>query len=90
MEDMQNCRVFRSAEIFSTDYRLVIARLRLSFRCCRARGPRPQVLVLERLWDQACKSAFMIEIENRFDALPVLGLCTDWDTFKGETLEAAR
>ena len=50
----------------------------------------PQVLVLERLRDQACKSAFALEIENRFDAPPVLGLCTDWDTYKEETLDAAR
>ena len=87
---MQSCRVYRSAEFFCMDHRLVVATLRIRFRCRRAREPRPQVLDLKRLWDQACKSAFMIEIENRFDAFPVLGLCTDWDTFKGETLEAAR
>ena len=87
---MQNCRVYRSAEFFNTDHRLVIATLRLRFRCRRARGQGPPVLDLERLRNQACKSAFAVEIENRFDALQSLDSATDWDTFKEETLEAAR
>ena len=83
---MQNCRVYRIVEFFNTDHRLVIATLRLRFRCRKARGQRPQVLDLEKLRDQACMCAFAIDIRNPFDALQSMDSATDWDTLKEEAL----
>ena len=66
---IQKCLFYRSAEVFCTDHKLVIAILKLHFRCHKARGRRPQLLNLERQQEQACKSAFAIRIWKCFDAL---------------------
>ena len=67
-----------------------IVTLRLHLRYCRAQEKRPQVIDLERLRDQPCMRALAIEIMSRFEALQSLDSATHWDTFKEETLEAAR
>jgi len=42
-------------------------------------------LDLEKLRSQACMSAFVVDIENRFDALQSLDLATGMDAFRVET-----
>ena len=77
-------------EIFNTDERLEITTTRLSFRWRRGRGWRPLVLNLEKLREQACKSAFAVEIDNSFNYLQSPDTMTDRNTFKEYTLEAAK
>ena len=88
---LQNCRVYRSAEFFATDHRLVIATLRLHIKSQGlSRGNAP-ALHLDRLKDLQCAEQFSIAVSNRFE---VLGALEDpvelWDTFKRETLLAAK
>ena len=47
-------------------------------------------LDLERLKDQAWKSALAGKIENRFDGLRFLESVSSWETIKEETQEASR
>ena len=81
---MQNCRIYRSAKLFSTNAILVNATLRFRFRCCRGQGRRPHAFELERLQDQAYKSGLTIQIRNRSDSLQSLDLAAEWDTYKGK------
>lgn len=87
---LQNCRVFRSAEFFATDHRLVVATLRIHIRSKkipRCNSPR---LHLEKLRDPVCAQEYAVTVSNRFG---VLGALEDpgelWDAFKRETLKAA-
>ena len=69
---MQKIRVYSSGEFLYIDRRFEFDTLRLRFRYHRARGRSPQVLDLERLQDQACKSAIPVEIGNYVYALQSL------------------
>ena len=88
---LRNCRVYRSAEFFATDHRLVIATLRLHIRSQRRSGCNVPALHLDRLKDLQCAEEFSVAVSNRFE---VLGSLEDpvelWDTFKRETLQAAK
>ena len=48
-----------------------------------------KVFDFERQWDLACKGAFAIEIENRFNNLESLHSANNWGTFKEESLKDA-
>ena len=87
---LRNCRVFRSAEFFATNHRLVVATLELRLRsrnfsrCCRPG------LHLEKLKDEACAHEYAVEVSNRFEAFGALEDPVElWDTFNRETLSAA-
>ena len=88
---LQNCRVFRSAEFFATDHRLVVATLRLRIKSRRLSRCNQTVFHLEKLKDLVCAQEYAVAVSNRFN---VLGSLEDpvelWDTFKRETLEAAK
>ena len=86
---LKNCRVYRSAEFFATDHRLVIATLRIhvkSKKIPRCNSPR---FHLEKLRDPTCAQEYAVAVSNRFE---VLGALEDpgelWDAFKRETLKA--
>ena len=87
---LQNCRVFRSAEFFATDHRLVVATLRIHIRSKkipRCNFPR---LHLEKLRDPTCAHEYAVAVSNRFGVLDALEDPEElWDTFKRETLKAA-
>ena len=71
---LQNCRVFRSAEFFATDHRLVVASLKLHIK---SRKPPLDMCT--------------VTVSNRFGVLDTLEDPEElWDTFKRETLEAAK
>ena len=86
---LQNCRVYRSAEFFATDHRLVVATLKIHVRSKkipRCDFPR---FHLEKLREPACAQEYAVAVSNRFE---VLGTLEDpeelWDTLKRETLKA--
>ena len=87
---LQNCRVFRSAEFFATDHRLVVATLKLRLKTRRISRCHQQRFHLEKLKDEECAREYAVTVSNRFG---VLGALQDpvelWDTFKHETLSAA-
>ena len=88
---IQNCRVFRSAEFFCTDHRLVVATLRLCLKSKRQSGSRPVRLDLEKLQDKSIAREFAAAVSDRCGSL---GAQEDpnqlWEAFKCGTLEAAR
>ena len=61
--------VYRNSEFISTDHGLVIVILRIHFRCYRAPNQETLALEIKRLWGQACKSRFAVQVKNRFGAL---------------------
>ena len=88
---LQNCRVYRSAEFFATDHRLVVATLKLHVKSSKISRCHQTVFHLEKLKDLTCAHEYAVTVSNRFS---VLGDLEDpvelWDTFKRETLEAAK
>lgn len=88
---LQNCRVFRSAEFFATDHRLVVASLRLHVKSRRLSRCNQPAFHLEKLKDLACAQEYAVAVSNRFNVLSSLEDPVElWDTFKRETLEAAK
>ena len=88
---LQNCRVFRSAEFFATDHRLVVATLKLHVKSRRIPRCNHTVFHLEKLKDLTCAHEYAVTVSNRFEVLDTLEDPVElWDTFKRETLEAAR
>ena len=87
---LQNCRVYRSAEFFATDHRLVVATLRIRIRSRKLPRCNFPKFHLEKLKDPVCAQEYAVTVSNRFG---VLGALEDpeelWDTFKRETLKAA-
>ena len=85
---LQNCRVYRSAEFFATDHRLLIATLRIHIRSKkipRCNSPR---FHLEKLGDPVCAQEFAVAVSNRFGVLDTLEDPEEmWNTFKRETLK---
>ena len=80
----------RSAEFFETELRL-IATLKLHVKS--RKPPRCDHIVfhLEKLKDLPCAQEFAVKVSNRFGALDTLEDPGElWDTFKRETLEAAK
>ena len=87
---LQNCRVFRSAEFFGTDHRLVVATLKLHVRKRRISRCNHTVFHLEKLKDLACAHEYAVSVSNRFNVLSTLEDPVElWDTLKRVTLEAA-
>ena len=87
---LQSCRVYRSAEFFATDHRLVIASLKIHIepkKISRCNFPR---LNLEKLRDPACAHEYAVAVSNRFGVLDTLEDPEEmWDTFKFGALEPA-
>ena len=86
---LQNCRVFRSAQFFSTDHRLVVATLRLQLK---SRGlPTSQSrLDVDRLRDPAVAESFAAELSDRIEEVDSADDTESlWNTFKTTTLEVA-
>ncbi|KAG0712637.1 Adapter molecule Crk [Chionoecetes opilio] len=88
---LQNCRVYRSAEFFGTDHRLVVATLKLHVKFRRISRGNHTVFHLEKLKDLTCAHEYAVAVSNRFDVLCALGDPVElWDTFKRETLQGAK
>jgi sorting nexin-29 len=87
---VQNCRVFRSAEFFSTDHRLVVATLRICLRSRKIQKSGLPRLDLERLKDPNVSAEFAAKVSERLDRI---GNMSDpdrlWEAFKRGTLDAA-
>ena len=87
---LQNCRVFRSAEFFATDHRLVVATLELRLKSRRISRCHQPGFHLEKLRDEECAREYAVAVSNRFEALGALEDPVElWDAFKRETLSAA-
>ena len=87
---LQNCRVFRSAEFFATDHRLVVATLRLQIKTERISRCHQKRFHLEKLSDEECAHEYAVAISNRFDVLRTVEDPVErWETFKRATLAAA-
>ncbi|KAG0712996.1 TBC1 domain family member 16 [Chionoecetes opilio] len=87
----ENCRVYQSAEFFGTDHRLVVATLKLHVKSRRISRGNHTVFHLEKLKDLTCAHEYAVAVSNRFDVLGALGDPVElWDTFKRETLQAAK
>ena len=87
---LQNCRVYRSAEFFSTDHRLVVATLKLKLKSCSIPRCYSPGFHLERLRDENCATEFAVAVSNRFEVLDSLEDPVElWENFKREALSAA-
>ena len=83
--------VFRSAEFFATDHRLVVASLKLHIKSRKPPRRNHTVFHLEKLKDLTCAQEYAVTVSNRFGVLDTLEDSEElWDTFKRETLEAAK
>ena len=86
---LQNCRVYRSAEFFATDHRLVVATFKLHVKSRKISRCDHNVFHLEKLNDSSCVHEYAVTISDRFEVLDTLEDPMElWDTFKRETLEA--
>ena len=86
---LQNCRVFRSAQFFNTDHRLLVATLRLRLKTSRLAPSTPQ-LDVSRLRDGVVANEFARELRDRFEELPAReGPEAMWNFFKATTLSVA-
>ncbi len=87
---LQNCRVFRSAEFFAIDHRLVVVTLKLRLKSRRISRCYQQGFHIEKLRDEECAREYAVAVSNRFEVLDALQDPVElWDTFKRETLSAA-
>jgi len=88
---LQNCRVFRSAQFFSTDHRLLVATLRLRLRVPRPPASGQVRLDVGRLRDPQVAQGFASGLGERLENLEqsedtqVL-----WSDFRDCVLDAAR
>ena len=88
---LQNCRVYRSAEFFATDHRLVVATLKICIKSRQISRRNCLGFHLEKLKDPVCAQEFAVAVSNRFEVLGTLGDSEElWDAFKRGTLEAAK
>ena len=86
---LQNRRIFRGAEFFATDQRLVVATLELRVKSKKPPRCDDTTFHLEKLKDLTCAQEY--EISNRFGVLDTLRNPVElWDTFESEILEAAK
>ena len=87
---LQNCRVYRSAEFFGTDHRLLVATLRIQFRSRRLPASSPK-LDIDKLSDVAVSREYATEVRNRFEVLSNLEDTEAlWGNFKNVVTTAAR
>ena len=88
---LQNCRVYRSAEFFTTDHRLVVATLKIHIRSKKISRCSPPRLHLEKLREPICAQEYAMSVSNRFQVLDTLEDPGElWNAFKRETLEATK
>ena len=87
---VQNCRVFRSAEFFGGDHRLLVATLKLRFRVPRRAAPGQERRDVGRLRDPDVAQAYanklaesLAELDNSVDPQ------TLWSNFKHNILKVA-
>ena len=69
---LQNCKVFRSAEIFATDHRLVVASFKLHIKFRKPPRRNQPVFHLEKLKDLTCAQEYAVTVSNRFGVLDTL------------------
>ena len=82
---------FRSAKFFATDHRLVVATLKLHIKSRKPSRCGHTVFHLEKLKDLTCAQEYTVTVSNWFGVLDTLEDPEElWDTFKRETLEAAK
>ena len=82
---LQNCRVFRSAEFFAIDHRLV-ASLKLHIKSRKSPRRNNTVFHLEKLKDLTCAQEYAVTVSNRFGVLDTLEDPEEqWDTFKRDS-----
>ena len=87
---LQNCRVFRSANLFSTDHRLLVATLRLRLRTPRRAAPGQQRPDVARLGDPGVAQEFASKLGEALNGLDATADSqTLWDGFKRSVLDAA-
>ena len=87
---LQNCRVFRSAQFFSTDHRLLVATLGLRLRAPRRPASRQVRLDVGRLRDPQVAQEFARGLEERLEGLGVSGDTQGmWTDFRDCVLGAA-
>ncbi|KAG0723374.1 Craniofacial development protein 2 [Chionoecetes opilio] len=81
----------RSRRLRIADHRLVVATLKLHVKSRRISRGNHTVLHLEKLKDLTCAHEYAVAVSNQFDVLGALGDPVElWDTFKRETLQAAK
>ena len=86
---LKNCRVYRSAEFFGTDHRLVVATLRLHLKTQRITRNAVPRYNLGTLKDATCAHEYAIAVSNQFEILGDLEDPADkWEAFKRGTLKA--
>lgn len=86
---LKNCRVYRSAEFFATDHRLVVATLRIHVRSKKMSRCRNTTFHLDKLREPTCAQEYAVAVSNRFEALSSLEDPEElWGAFKRGTLEA--
>ena len=87
---LQNCRVFRSAQFFSTDHRLLVATLKLRLRAPRRSTPSHVRLVVGRLQEPNVAEAFAGSLAGRLEELNATNDPQElWEGFRDSVLGAA-
>ena len=87
---LQNCRVFRSAQFFSTDHRLLVATLRLRLRAPRPRASGQARLDVGRLRDPQVAGDFARNLGKRLEGLTTSGDTQGmWSDFRDCVIDAA-
>jgi len=86
----RDCRVFRSAELGSTDHRLLAATLRLSVRRLRTDARPPTIPDSHKLRSSEHALRYATEVANRFNALPPTSNLEDsWQQFSSTLTSTA-
>ena len=87
---LQNCRVFRSAQFFTTDHRMLVATLKLRLRVPRRPDAGQIRLDVGRLRDPQVAEAYSKSLMERLDGLDTSGDAQDlWAGFRDSVLAAA-
>ena len=68
---LQNCRVYRSAEFFATDHRLVVATLKIQAKSRKLSRCDHNVFHLEKQ-DSSCAHEYAVTVSNWFEVLDPL------------------
>ena len=90
---MTSCRVFRSAELGSSDHRLLAFSLRLRTKACKQTTPTKRFNT-DALSNQDIASKYAVEVHNRYSLLQNLdpgdqNIGDAWETFKCAVHESA-
>ncbi len=84
-------RIYRGAEFFATNHRLVVATIKLHVRSRRISRCNNPVSHIEKPKDLACAQEYAVTVSNRFEVFGTLDNRVElWDAFKRETLQAAK